>query len=49
MEENFEIYFNDLTEEAKESFLKFLGIDSPEEGNFDTFPIALVPKGDPNE
>lgn len=49
MEENFEIYFNDLTEEAKKSFLEFMEMTDPKEGNFDTFPIAFIPKGESDE
>jgi hypothetical protein len=44
MEENFfEIYFDDLTEDAQEAFLAFMEIDSPKEGNYDTMPIAIIP------
>jgi hypothetical protein len=38
--ETFEIYFDDLSEDAKKRFLSFLRLDSPEDGNYDTFPIA---------
>lgn len=42
----FEIYFGDLTPEAQIAFLEYAGIDTPEEGNFDVLPIALVEVGE---
>ncbi len=38
----FEIMFDDLTEEAQMRFVEFQGLDSPEDGNLDTTPIAVV-------
>ena len=38
-----EIYFDDLSEEAKKIFLEAMGMNGPEEGNYDDFPIAEVP------
>jgi hypothetical protein len=46
---SFEIYLNDLKEEVQKEFLKFMGMSSPEEGNFDSMPIAAIPKGEPDE
>lgn len=40
--DEFEIYFNDLTPDAQKAFLEFEGIASPEDGNYDTFPIATI-------
>lgn len=40
--EAFEIYFDDLSEEAKAKFLRFENISDASEGNFDNFPIATV-------
>ena len=37
-----EIYFNDLTEEAKKVFLKAMNMKDPAEGNYDVYPIAIV-------
>jgi len=39
-----EIFIDDLTEEAREEVLKFLGLKSPEEGNLDIFPVTTIPK-----
>lgn len=38
-----EIYFDDLNEDTKKKFLKAMGIETSEEGNYDVFPIAFVP------
>ena len=38
----FEIYFRDLTKEAQEAFLAYEEMASPEEGNYDVFPIAVI-------
>jgi hypothetical protein len=40
--ETFEIMFDDLNKQAQEQFLQFQGLDSPEDGNYDVFPIAVV-------
>ena len=44
MEKTFEIYFDDLNDEAKKRLLEFLGLKSPREENLDVFPIAVIPK-----
>jgi len=44
MDEELEIYMDDLTEEARERVLKFLGIEKPEDLNLDVFPLTTVPK-----
>lgn len=38
-----EIYFDDLCEDAQKKFLEAMGIETKDEGNYDTFPIAIVP------
>lgn len=38
-----EIHFYDLNEDAQKKFLKGMGIETSEEGNYDVFPIAIVP------
>ncbi len=38
-----EISFYDLNNEAQQEFLKIIGMDTPSDGNYDVFPIALVP------
>jgi hypothetical protein len=43
---SFDIYFKDLSETAQKEFLEFMGISNPEEGNYDTFPISTVYKGE---
>ena len=42
MTKQFEIYITDLTKEAQEELLKVAGVQSPEETNWDVFPIAIV-------
>lgn len=44
----FEIEFDDLNEAAQKRFLKFQGLENPEQGNFDISPIACIDleKGD---
>jgi hypothetical protein len=36
------IYIDDLTEEAKEKVLKYFGLETPEEGNLDVFPLVIL-------
>ena len=40
----FDIYFSDLNEKAKKSFLEFMGIEDPKEANMDidVIPIATI-------
>lgn len=38
------IYFDDLNEDSKKEFLKAIGMETSDEGNYDIFPIAIVPK-----
>jgi hypothetical protein len=40
----FEIYFRDLKEDCQKKLLQFYSIDSPEEMNWDVFPIATLYK-----
>ncbi len=42
-EECIEISFFDLSDEAQKEFLKVMGLDSASDGNYDVFPIAVVP------
>ena len=42
----FEIMFDDLTEEAQKRFLEFQGLESPEDGNYEVVPIAIVELAD---
>jgi len=44
MDNYYEIYFSDLNKQAQRKFLNFLGIKTPEEANYDTFPIAIIYK-----
>ena len=37
-----EIYFTDLTERAQKELLDAMGVETPEEMNWDVFPIAEV-------
>lgn len=38
----FEIYFSDLNRDAQQSLLETAGIKSPEEANWDCYPIAQI-------
>ena len=49
MFDQFDIYLRDLKPEVQQQYLDALGLDSPEEGNFDFFPIASIPLGEPEE
>lgn len=42
----FEIMFSDLKPEAQKAFLKYMGIKSPSEGNYEFVPIAMVDYND---
>ena len=38
----FEIYFRDLTPEAQQAFLRFVGIADAKDGNYDVFAITTI-------
>jgi len=38
----FEIYFRDLVPEAQEAALSFFGVSSPQDANWDSFPISTI-------
>jgi len=40
--ETFEIMFGDLTQDAQESLLKFLGYSDESDGNFEVSPLAII-------
>jgi hypothetical protein len=42
-ETEIEIFFDDFNEEAQKKFLKAMGIETSDEGNYDIIPIAIVP------
>jgi len=44
MDGKFEIYFDDLNEDAKKRVLEFLRIEKPEDLNFDVFPLTVISK-----
>lgn len=44
-----EIYFKDLTPEAQDAVLELFGISSPEDANWDTFPIFTLEAMGQNE
>ena len=41
-----EIYFDDLRKEKQKELLQAFGIKSPEDLNWDVFPVAIVPVSD---
>ena len=38
----FEIYFSDLNEQTQQLLLEMAGVESPEEMNWDIFPLAIM-------
>lgn len=42
MDTIFELYFTDLTEEAQKELLEKAGVESPEDMNWDVFPITTI-------
>jgi hypothetical protein len=45
----FEIYFNDLNDEAKENYLDFHGVKDPAELNAEFSPICILERSDDDE
>jgi hypothetical protein len=47
MEENtMELFLHDLVPEKQKEVLMFLGLDTPEDGNLDTFSLAVITAAD---
>lgn len=42
-ETEIEIFLYDLQEDEQKEFLKAMGMETSDEGNYGTFPIAVVP------
>jgi len=49
VEEYYEIMIDDLKDDVRANVLKFLGLKTAEEGNFDVVPIAVIPKPEADE
>ena len=49
MEEQFEIYFWDLTPEAQKRYLEFMEVKEAKELNEDVLPITSIPKPEKEE
>jgi len=47
-ETEIEILLGDLQEDAQKEFLKAMGIKTSDEGNYEVFPIAIVPIPEPS-
>lgn len=47
--ENLEIYFRDLTPEAQKAVLKLFRIESPDEANWEQFPIFILEGPEPTD
>jgi hypothetical protein len=45
----FEIYLNDLNDEAKENYLDFRGVKDPAELNADIAPVCVIERSDDDE
>lgn len=41
---DFEIYFDDLNENTQKELLEYMEIDSPEQLNLDSYPLAVLTK-----
>ena len=41
-EKTMEIFLHDLVPETQKEVLKLLGLETPEEGNLDTIPLATI-------
>lgn len=42
MVKSFDIFFSSLVPETQKEVLKFLKLESPEDGNFDIFPLTEI-------
>ena len=42
MEKTFDIFFEDLVPEKQKEILKFLNIETPQDGNCDVFPLTVI-------
>ena len=42
MGKTMEIYFSDLNEDAQKAVLDFYELETPEDGNYDVFPICVL-------
>ena len=45
----FEIYFDDLNEDAQKRYLEFEGVDDPAELNTEYSPISVLERSDDDE
>ena len=41
-DKSMDIFFHDLVPETQKEVLKLLGLETPEEGNLDTIPLATI-------
>ena len=41
-EKTMEIFLHDLVPEKQKEVLRLMGLDAPEDGNLDTFPLAVI-------
>lgn len=41
-ERRMEVFLDDLVPEKQKEVLRLLGLDTPEDGNLDTFPLAVI-------
>ena len=49
MAETFEILITDLKPRVQEKLREFLGLEEGENGHYDVFPLASIPKPEPEE
>ncbi|MFH1294263.1 MAG: hypothetical protein ABIJ44_09065 [Pseudomonadota bacterium] len=43
---SFEIYFDDLSQDAQRSYLEFEGVDDPGELNAEYFPLCILERSE---
>jgi hypothetical protein len=44
-----DIFFHDLVPETQKEVLKFMGLETPEDGNYDVFPLTTITVDDIGE
>lgn len=48
-DKSMDIFFQDLVPETQKEVLKFMGLDTPEDGNYNVFPLTSITVGDIEE
>jgi len=48
-EKTFDVFFDDLVPEIQKELLKFMGLETPADGNYDVFPLTMITVNDIEE